>query len=375
MGEWTLKRLGDLLDYEQPGPYIVSGAIQESGAVPVLTAGKTFILGYTNELNGRYSGTPAIIFDDFTTATQWIDEPFKVKSSACKILTAREGVANLRFMASVLRSLQQSPQDHKRHWISVFADIEVVVPSYREQCLIAEIFEDIYSHVAQLNTLIAKKRDVRTAVTQQLLSGRARLPGFAGEWAFSSISDVSTRTSGYWGRDAHFDGAVLSHVIRAGDITPDGKLVSSAERYLSAAEYAKCAVLKGDVVITASGNGLGKTWLCDGRPLMTASNFVRRIRVDGSKVDSAFLAHSILSQRGRQMLDAHTATSAYPNLMPSFFDEPWIEFPPLDEQRAIAEMLTDMEAEIDALETQRDKAEMIKQGMMSDLLSGKVRLV
>jgi len=133
--------------------------------------------------------------------------------------------------------------------------------------------------------------------------------------------------------------------------------------------------LKNDIVITASGNGLGKTWLSDGRADMAASNFVRRLRADGARVIPAFIAHVLLSDVGRRQLDSHTATSAYPNLMPSFFEEEWLRLPSLDEQRAIAGVLTEMDCEIDALVAQRDKAELIRQGMAQDILSGKVRLV
>ena len=79
--------LGDLLEYEQPTAYIVESTdYSDSYSVPVLTAGKSFILGYTNEMEGVFDKTPVIIFDDFTTATQYVNFPFKVKSSAMKIL-------------------------------------------------------------------------------------------------------------------------------------------------------------------------------------------------------------------------------------------------------------------------------------------------
>ncbi|WP_459072455.1 restriction endonuclease subunit S, partial [Helicobacter pylori] len=84
------RKLGEVLEYDQPNKYCVtSKEFDKSYPTPVLTAGKTFILGYTNEKDNIYQASknaPVIIFDDFTTATQWVDFPFKVKSSAMKIL-------------------------------------------------------------------------------------------------------------------------------------------------------------------------------------------------------------------------------------------------------------------------------------------------
>ena len=89
--EW--KPLGDVTRYEQPTPYLVrSKNYSNDFNIPVLTAGKTFILGYTDEKNGIYkaSDDPVIIFDDFTTASKWVDFDFKVKSSAMKMITTNE---------------------------------------------------------------------------------------------------------------------------------------------------------------------------------------------------------------------------------------------------------------------------------------------
>ena len=86
--KWTEYELGELLSYEQPTPYIVGSTdYNDKYKTPVLTAGKSFVLGYTNETNGVYTALPVIIFDDFTTASQYVNFEFKVKSSAMKILT------------------------------------------------------------------------------------------------------------------------------------------------------------------------------------------------------------------------------------------------------------------------------------------------
>jgi type I restriction enzyme S subunit len=146
-------------------------------------------------------------------------------------------------------------------------------------------------------------------------------------------------------------------------------------RYFSDAELAKAACHEGDVVITVSGNGLGKTWLVEDRAFLAASNFVRILRQKHGRAHGPFLAAALNGGDAQRLLTEHTATSAYPNLRPTFFSTRWLALPSLDEQTAIATVLSDMDAEIAALERRRDKTRAIKQGMMQQLLTGRVRLV
>lgn len=127
------KPLGELLNYEQPGPYLVSSKEYNlSYPTPVLTAGATFVLGHTNEKHGIYSASqdsPAIIFDDFTTASKWVDFPFKAKSSAMKILTSSsDNPIDLRYTYYVLDALNYTPSTHSRHWISIFSKMQIPFP-------------------------------------------------------------------------------------------------------------------------------------------------------------------------------------------------------------------------------------------------------
>lgn len=119
---WEDKILGDLLDYEQPTKYIVTSTeYSDDYELPVLTAGKTFILGYTNETSGVFrKKLPVIIFDDFTTAFKYVDFPFKVKSSAMKILISKEGVSDIKFIYEAMKKIDFKLSGHKRYWISEY---------------------------------------------------------------------------------------------------------------------------------------------------------------------------------------------------------------------------------------------------------------
>ena len=128
--EW--RKLESLLDYEQPSKYIVkSTEYDDRYKTPVLTAGQTFILGFTNEVENIYKAdenNPVIIFDDFTAGNHWVDFDFKVKSSAMKMLKPKEGV-NLRYCYHYIQTISIDTTEHKRLWISKFSQIEIPIPS------------------------------------------------------------------------------------------------------------------------------------------------------------------------------------------------------------------------------------------------------
>jgi len=155
--EWEEKRLGDCLDYIQPTKYLVNSTeYDNSYTTPVLTAGKTFILGYTNESHGIFKEElPVIIFDDFTTATKFVDFPFKAKSSAMKILRAKSN-ANVYFMYEAMQILQYELGGHERHWISKFSPMTISIPSGKEQNMIADFLSKIDQKIELELSLLTK---------------------------------------------------------------------------------------------------------------------------------------------------------------------------------------------------------------------------
>ncbi len=130
---WTFCRLDQIIGYEQSTAYIVeSTAYDDSYSTPVLTAGKSFIIGYTNEATGIYSNLPCIIFDDFTTDSKLVDFPFKVKSSAMKILKVHKDI-EVDYVAMFMSITKLVGDTHKRYWISEYSKLEIPIPSKAEQ--------------------------------------------------------------------------------------------------------------------------------------------------------------------------------------------------------------------------------------------------
>ncbi|MFP6056746.1 restriction endonuclease subunit S [Helicobacter pylori] len=150
------RKLGEVLEYDQPNKYCVtSKEFDKSYPTPVLTAGKTFILGYTNEKDNIYQASkssPVIIFDDFTTATQWVDFPFKVKSSAMKILFSKNPTINIRFIFFYMQTiLYNIGGEHARHWISRYSQLEVPIPPLEIQQEIVKILDAFTELNTELN--------------------------------------------------------------------------------------------------------------------------------------------------------------------------------------------------------------------------------
>ena len=148
---WAICRLEDIVDYEQPTAYIVkSTSYKDTYQIPVLTAGKSFIIGYTNEVNGVYSNLPCIIFDDFTTDSKLVDFPFKVKSSAMKILQVRKGI-EIGFVAMFMKATHFIGDTHKRYWISEYSKLRIPIPPYAEQ---KRIVDTVHGAFAMLDAII-----------------------------------------------------------------------------------------------------------------------------------------------------------------------------------------------------------------------------
>ena len=171
-GEWEEKKLGDVLDYEQPTKYIVNSTqYNDSFKIPVLTAGQTFILGYTNEEHGIRKATkdkPVIIFDDFTTSSHLVDFSFKIKSSAMKLLSLKNEEDNIYFVNNILQNLNYIPESHERHWISKFSKFEVLIPNAEEQNKIGEFFQKLDKSINLQQQKLDKLKDLKKAYLNEL---------------------------------------------------------------------------------------------------------------------------------------------------------------------------------------------------------------
>ena len=188
------KKLGEVLGYEQPSKYIVKSTdYDDSYSTPVLTAGQSFILGYTNETDGIYSASksnPTIIFDDFTTSFHWVDFDFKVKSSAMKMLRPKSADIDFRYVYFAMSCIKFVPQDHARHWISKYSLFEIPVPPLPVQHEIVRILDSFTSLEAELEAELEARRKQYEYYRDQLLSFKHLSGGGKNEVEWKTIKDV-----------------------------------------------------------------------------------------------------------------------------------------------------------------------------------------
>jgi type I restriction enzyme M protein len=171
--KWPMVELGEVFNYEQPTKYIVDSVnYSDEYTTPVLTAGKTFILGYTNETEGIFkSDLPVIIFDDFTTAIKFVDFPFKVKSSAMKILRADKTKADIKFLFYSMQKISFPVNEHKRYWISEYSKIKIPLPPLNVQKQILKEIEGKQAIIENAKELISKVEREREQILDKFLKG------------------------------------------------------------------------------------------------------------------------------------------------------------------------------------------------------------
>ena len=167
-------KLADILDYEQPSKYIVSSSeYDDNYDIPVLTAGQSFILGYTDEKDGVYKASknnPTIIFDDFTTGHHWVDFDFKIKSSAMKMLKLKNNKSLLRYIFHSMALINYVPTEHSRQWISKYSQFEIPLPHIKVQEEIVKILDSFTNLIDALNEELSLRQKQFEYYREKLLT-------------------------------------------------------------------------------------------------------------------------------------------------------------------------------------------------------------
>lgn len=174
-GDWKEKALNKLLDYERPDKYTVKNTSYQDSGIPVLTANKSFILGYTKESTGIYKNPTVIIFDDFTTDKKYVDFEFKVKSSAIKILKVKSD-NNLKFIFETMSLINFDAEQHKRYYISEYQNLLIKVPKdKKEQHKIADCLNSIDNLVSNQIKKIEILEEHKKALLQNLFPNKEEI--------------------------------------------------------------------------------------------------------------------------------------------------------------------------------------------------------
>ena len=264
--------------------------------------------------------------------------------------------------------------------------IRIPLPRVPEQIAIAAALSDVDALIASLEKLIAKKRNIKQGAMQQLLTGKKRLPGFIGKWETKTFEDVADKnvkwsiTGGPFGSnlkasDYTSEGVRIIQLQNIGDgvFNDEYKIYTSKEK---ANELLSCNIYPGEIILSKMGDPVARACFVpskDERYLMSSDGI--RLVVDESTFHTRFVHDYINSIYFRQKaIDVSTGTTRQRIGLSDLKKLPFVH-PPLPEQTAIANIFSDMDAEIQELEHKLAKYEMIKRGMMQELLTGKKRLI
>jgi len=254
-----------------------------------------------------------------------------------------------------------------------FRSLRLALPPLPEQQAIAEALSDADALIEALEQLLAKKRQIKQGAMQELLTGQKRLPGFSGEWEMKRLGAIAEMSSGgtpVSSNSAFYDGPI--RWVAIADITKAGKYIEATERNLSEEGLANCAakIFPTGTVLYAMYASLGECSIA--KVPLSSSQAILGIQAK-SALSSEFLYYFLQSIKPQVRGMGQQGTQA--NLNKRMVQDFQLRLPLIDEQTAIATILSDMDAELAALETRLTKARQLKQGMMQELLTGRIRLV
>lgn len=346
--DWEERKLGEIFKYEQPTKYIVKSTdYEDSFETPVLTAGQSFILGYTNETEGikeASNDNPIIIFDDFTTGSHYVGFRFKVKSSAMKLLYLNNGeYDDFYFMFNVLKNVNYVPQSHERHWISKFSEFEVKVPNRDEQTKIGSFFKHLDNTIALHQHKLDLLKEQKKGFLQKMFpkaganTPEVRFAEFADDWEQRKLKDMSESFEyGLNSSAIPFDGE--NKYLRITDIddssnlfkqdsltSPDADLESSANYLLK----------KGDILFARTGASVGKSYRYqedDGK--VYYAGFLIRARIS-PQFDSEFIFQNTLTSPYNNFIKLTSQRSGQPGVNAKEYGDFEIYVPKLEEQQKI----------------------------------------
>lgn len=376
--EWEEVELGETLDYEQPTKYIVENTeYNDNYHIPVLTAWKSFILWKTNEDFWIYENIPAIIFDDFTTDSKFVNFPFKVKSSAIKILKSKNK-NNLKFLFESLQNIKYEIWWHQRHWLQIFNKLKIFLPTIEEQEKIANFLNAIDESIELKEKELEKLKEYKKWIMQQIFT-KSNLAGGGQnsqilkfkdknwndfpEWKEVSLGDVINIQWWYSFKSGNFNNW-NNKVLRIWDIKNNIDLSNFSGIYSTEKPSNKYLVKKWDFIIALSWATFGKVWKIISTGEAYINQRIATIRTDFNK---EFFYQLFKSDLFQNYLKTIPSASAQPNI--SNFDiEKFKTFvPTLEEQEKIADFLSEIDEKINLKEKEIYKIKDYKKSLLQNM--------
>jgi type I restriction enzyme S subunit len=378
--DWRIGMLGEYLDYIQPTKYITK-SFNEIGNTPVLTANKAFILGYTDETEGVYNNVPVIIFDDFTTDSKFVDFPFKVRSSALKILAFTTKEIDINYLYESLKRIKYQSTEHKRYWISEYQYLKIPIPPLPEQQKIAEILSTVDAKIEIIDQQISETQELKKGLMQQLLTkgiGHAEFKDSAlgkipKSWEVVTVKEITKEhKQGFYTKDGYVEDGV--RLVRITDLNnPKVDYTNMPKLKISDSDFQSYKIEENDFLFARSG-AIGRYGIVEKEefPAVFASYLIR-FRFN-SDIINRFFGYFFESHICSIQLRSITQGNANVNINAENIKSLKFPFAPFSEQKQIAEILTSFDDKLEVLLEKKITYQEMKQGLMQQLLTGKVRV-
>ena len=364
-------KIDDVLKYEQPTKYIVETEnYDDSYNTPVLTAGKSFLLGYTNEEKGVFNEVPVIIFDDFTTSFHFVDFPFKVKSSALKILKAVKDKADIKYLYYKMQTIKFEAEQHKRYWISKYSQIEIPLPSIATQQRIATILDQADA-IIQNNRAIVQKYD---ALTQSLFLDMFGDPvknekGWEKE-ELKNFGKISTGNTPSRADLKNYDNHYIEW-IKTDNIIENQFHISKAQEYLSFEGAKKGRIVKENSLlvtcIAGSLQSIGRAGISNRK---IAFNQQINAIEPNDNVNISFLY--FLVKNSRKYIQDHASSGMKRMLSKGEFEKIKMILPPITLQNQFAERVAVIEAQKQQAQLELAKSEELFASLLQRAFKGEL---
>ena len=388
--DWAEANVGDAFEICNNLRLPISSAVREKMQGDFPYYGPTSIQGWINEF--RVEGEYALIGEDGDHFLKWRTQPmtllvqgrFNVNNHAHLV----RGSSNLTAWfywyfvnRDITASLSRQGASRYKLNKATLIRLQCVLPPLPEQRAIATALSDVDALLSGLNSLIAKKQNLKQAAIQQLLTGQTRLPGFSGEWEVKTMKSLGQTYGGLAGKTKEDFGHGSSKYIPFMNVMKDTLIDPDwLETVDVAPSEAQNLAKKGDLFFNGSSETPEEVGFCSvllaDIPNLYLNSFSFGFRFNSdAKVSGLFFAYWFRGADGRAVMSVLAQGATRYNIAKSAFVRLSIPQPTQDEQTAIATVLADMDTELAALQSRLGKTRALKQGMMQELLTGRIRLV
>lgn len=377
-GEWKKTPLENVLDYEQPTKYIVESDNYKEGGTPVLTANKSLILGYTDEIYNIYNTLPVIIFDDFTTDSKYIDFLFKIKSSAIKLLKVKRSRAdNHRFIFEAMQLIPFEAREHKRHYISEFQKQKIYIPQNpTEQKKIADCLSSLDDYINATQEKIELLQAHKKGLMQQLLPAlgqnnpQKRVSKFeqSKEWKPYSMEEMFEIRNGYTPSKSNpkfWENGTIPW-FRMEDIREHGHILSDSIQHITKDAVKGKGLFPANSIIVATTATIGEHALIIVDSLANQQfTFLTKRKSFDNQIDMKYFYYYmyIIDEWCKQ----HTNAGGFASVDMNGFKRLFVSLPLIEEQKEISECFASIDDLIDKTKQKLVMLQKHKQGLLQQL--------